>query len=1259
LRGVNRGLEAGEDGPVEHTLASGDVYAAKQALPRRKSAATPKSAIGLFLGLLLCLAAWPAAAQAIKGTVAVSLDNGFARLVFTFANDLVTPQVKTANNIIVISFDRPVDANVDRLATSAADYIGAARRDPDGKAIRIALTRKVTVNSMAAGERLFVDLLPDTWVGLPPGLPREVIDELARRAREAEKQRQERGGDRARKTPIIRVRFANQPTFTRYTFDLPEPIGVTADNRKDKLILTFNGAVGFDLADANAALPASIQSIQSELDRDAAVVRFTFNGKVDVRTFREDNSYVVDIQTAEPKNGRDQPAKPSDALSALAADVTTRKTPPSDVAPPQSKPAADESRRPSTPAAAPREGPALSPEASAPAPMPPTARAPAPSAAAPPTPGGEQCAGEACASPVAPAAAARFRASRWRAPDAPPQAAPPPASAAEAKIAQAAGAAPAGPDGDASVHAVAEADGDNLALRFPFTRDTPAAVFRRGDTVWLVFDTDSEINIAELRKDPAHAIKAATLSRQRGAAIVRLKLERPQLTGVEADGTAWVINLGSHVAQSTKPLSIVRSAAAAGRPSLAIMLDESRELHRLKDPEIGDTLMVVTALAPARGLLGAQEFVEFRLLAASHGVVVEPLADDLKVELAPDAVTLSRPSGLLLSTTGLGSGQSAADDRGGMLDAQLWSFERKEDFGARESQLIFAAAKALETRRLAARVELARFYLAWQMSAEAKGVLDVALKDNPPNAAEPMPLVLRAVANILLDRPQEALKDLANPVVGNLYAAQLWRAMAYAQLGRWNDAHEGFQDLDSTIPGLPVELQQAVMQEMIRANIEVGDITGAVDGMHQFEVLGVPRELEPELAVLGGEVAERLGRVGDALQSYRAAADSWDRRASAQGELREINLQHSLGKLKRAEAIDSLETLTTIWRGDETEVEALKLLSHLYTEEGRYRDSFHVMRTALTAHPSSTMTRAIQDEAAQTFESLFLAGRGDALSAIDALALFYDFRDLTPIGRRGDEMIRRLADRLVTVDLLDQAAELLQYQVDKRLEGAARAQVATRLALIYLMNRKPDMAFATLQATRTEDLNNEMRQQRLLIEARALSEMGRHDVALEIIANLNGREAAKLRGDILWAAHRWREAAEQIEFLYGDRWQQFAPFNDLEQADVLRAAAGYALGEDTLGLARFRERYAGKMGEGPNRRAFDVITEPLAATGADFRDAAHAIAAVDTLGSFLRDLRRRFPDAAPPPPAAAAPGNAPATTGTTPPQGALNRTAAR
>ncbi len=117
-----------------------------------------------------------------------------------------------------------------------------------------------------------------------------------------------------------------------------------------------------------------------------------------------------------------------------------------------------------------------------------------------------------------------------------------------------------------------------------------------------------------------------------------------------------------------------------------------------------------------------------------------------------------------------------------------------------------------------------------------------------------------------------------------------------------------------------------------------------------------------------------------------------------------------------------------------------------------------------------------------------------------------------------------------------------------------------------------------------------------------------------------------LRADILWGAQRWAQAAEQIELLYGARWQEWAPLADTERADVLRAAIGFALGEDAIGLTRFREKYATKMSEGPDRRAFEVVTEPSGTGAAEFRDVAKSVAAVDTLDGFLRAMRARFPD---------------------------------
>src|SRR5215470_8477668 len=210
----------------------------------------------------------PAVAQAIKGEISVTVENGFARFVLQFAEEIET-KARVANNILTITFEKPVDIAVDRVAANSAGYVAAARRDPDRKAIRFALARKVTMNSIAAAERLFVDLLPEGWSGMAPGLPREIIEDLARRTRDAErKTRQQRAIARQAPNAPIRVRVAMQPTFTRYIFDFPELVAASADNSKDKLTLTFDGTDKFDLADAVAALPPTISSIDSEFERE-------------------------------------------------------------------------------------------------------------------------------------------------------------------------------------------------------------------------------------------------------------------------------------------------------------------------------------------------------------------------------------------------------------------------------------------------------------------------------------------------------------------------------------------------------------------------------------------------------------------------------------------------------------------------------------------------------------------------------------------------------------------------------------------------------------------------------------------------------------------------------------------------------------------------------------------------------------------------------------------------------------------------------
>jgi hypothetical protein len=181
--------------------------------------------------------------------------------------------------------------------------------------------------------------------------------------------------------------------------------------------------------------------------------------------------------------------------------------------------------------------------------------------------------------------------------------------------------------------------------------------------------------------------------------------------------------------------------------------------------------------------------------------------------------------------------------------------------------------------------------------------------------------------------------------------------------------------------------------------------------------------------------------------------------------------------------------------------------------------------------------------------------------------------------------------------------------------------------MVYLTSRKPDRAIAALRSTRIADLAGELRQQRLLLESRAQSDVGRHDLALDIISNISGREAIRLRSDIYWASRRWREASEQIELYYADRWRDFKPLDAVEKSDVIRAVVGYALAEDAIGLARFREKYGPFMSGEADRAVFETASKPASGSSAEFAEIARLAASVDTLDGFIREMKTRFPDA--------------------------------
>ncbi|KYG98675.1 hypothetical protein, partial [Bradyrhizobium sp. DOA1] len=1006
--------------------------------------------------------------------------------------------------------------------------------------------------------------------------------------------------------------------------EMPDGVGVSSVLNEQKLTLAFNANLNFDLADAVVAAPPNVASIKQKTDIDQTSVEIALIGDSDVHSFRDEKNYVVDI-AFQPDRGKTV-ATPEAAIAQLkpggraavpAPAAEKPAAPQREIVPPSSEAIAREAKIDVKPGVK-VEAPAAMPPAEAPKPAPaPAAAAEAAQAAEAPKEASKPAPPVAEVTPIKPAMA-----------EVPKEAMKEAAKDTVKETAKAAAEVPAAPQ-PAIASVDARRDSDGLRVTFPFQVSTPAAAFRRGDTVWLVFDTPKPVDVEAIRSRGGAMIgEVGRVPLDKGQAV-RIRLTRPLVYSLSSEEvgkeTNWLLTLADKIQATPLPLMMSRNITDPALANIAIPFANPGVLHKLTDPDAGDTLYVVTGQRPVRGFIKRQDLVDLSLLESAHGIAVRPNSDEIGVEVGADKVILGKKGGLTLSPVDISAERAPTAVRP-VFSPEGWRKGQSETFWTRQNELMTAISAVEPALRSLPRLDLAQFYMSRAMYHEAKAVTELMLSD-PLNKEESGALIMHAIASILVGRPAQGLKDLANPVIGNSHDAQLWKALAYARQGKWADAREKFKNVEFAIASLPLDIQRIVTMDAMRASLEVKDYAGASKRRSELEVVGVPPEAAPGFAVLRGRLAEALGHDKDALDDYKLAVASSDRAAAAEAKQLEVALRQKRDEIGKDEALRELETLSMTWRGDAIEVKTLQMLSRLYAENGRYRDALTAARTATRLQPNAEASRQAQDLASDLFTQIFLGPKGDELPPVEALGMFYGFRELTPIGRRGDELIRRLADRLASIDLLDQSAELLQYQVDHRLEGAARAQVAARLAMIYLANRKPDMAITALRASRISDLSGELRQQRLLLEARAQSDVGRHDLALDIVSNVSGREVLRLRSDIFWAARRWRESAEQIELYYGDRFRDFKPLNAVEKSDIIRAAVGYALADDSIGLSRFREKYAPLMSESADRLAFDIASKPAAASSAEFAEIAKLAASVDTLDGFLREMKQRFPDA--------------------------------
>uniref|UniRef100_A0A2A4Z1Y9 Uncharacterized protein n=1 Tax=OCS116 cluster bacterium TaxID=2030921 RepID=A0A2A4Z1Y9_9PROT len=1184
--------------------------------------------------------------------VTAELGEGYGRIIFSF-DEFPDYKLEILDGVLVLKFNEEVNVEVDEITDMLGDYVVVARADPDKTAVRIALAQEVKVNKLEAADKLFIDLLPRGWKGLLPGLPQEVIEELALRAEEATMSAREkilRRELKKKKNELV-VRYGELPTFTRLFFDWHLNVETKMERNGKIVTLRFNHYAKPVIRDLKATPPKYLKKIDYSVTRSELVVNLTLEEDTDVRGFKEGMGFVIDLSSGDsgqiqrlsetiresdiaemggllvkkkdPKKGRNEIQ-----FLAPSSNVDHITDAPRAEAEPEAKPG-------SVSEAVPVRSSEISPK------MVELASEEAKKAVEEPKMTADDIEFEEDAlqkGQIKGSQTIKIALEKIKDDDEIDENVD---TGLPAFLAGTSNSDDFGNDENANkvkpknykpiiveaekVKIEAERSNREYKIRFPFKEDVAVAAFERNGLFWMVFEKKIDFDISELEAVAPALIKIKDVRVIDNSTTIRLNFDKRLLPGLGAVNSDWILSVGELVLMNTKVVKLERKYKQNGHAIVQVNMNDLGKVHWFTDEKMGDRIAVVTAMGPARGILKTHNFVEFAALPTVHGLMFEAVADDINVVANFEQAVVSSREGLSLTVGQNYSSQltalngdvkrpSSIEFKDLKRDGRLFLKRRRE-----LNKLIDNAEN--EKEQSIYRLEMIEFLLSYQMAHEALGLLAFEKFKAPRSANSARYKSLEGAAYALAGKYKTAMNALSAVSIRNNKTAKLFRAYALSKTDAHQEAVKEFDASLEMLAQLPPKMEAKFLIAAIESALEIPNLNAA---QKHLIMLGNVMETDHQKAkywLLMARFSEMNDEVPEAILRYRAAADYDIRPVSAEANGKLSMLEYQTGAIRIDEAIDQLSGNVVMWRGDKIEQINTLNLGKLYMDKGKYRQGFTLLKAAVSKFKSDDIGRDTAKYMGDVFESLYLGGKASEMLPFKALSLFYDFRQLTPIGRKGDEMIRNLADRLIDVDLLDQAIELLDHQVQKRLTGIAKADVASKLAMVQLLNYQPEKAIRTIAKSRIANMPTHIARKRDLLEARALVEIGRIQSAIARLDGYSGKDISAIKSEAYWRGSYWQKAGEEFETMVSNRWQDDLPLLDNERHILLRSAIAYKMADDELALGRLRKQYMRKMENTSHAGSFNLVVDQNETNAVEFRKLAREIAEVDLLKEFISDFR--------------------------------------
>lgn len=465
-----------------------------------------------------------------------------------------------------------------------------------------------------------------------------------------------------------------------------------------------------------------------------------------------------------------------------------------------------------------------------------------------------------------------------------------------------------------------------------------------------------------------------------------------------------------------------------------------------------------------------------------------------------------------------------------------------------------------QLKRQQYRLRLAKLYMSYKRAHEVLMVMDNMPKyDDSKQLRDTSARILSGASNLIMNRPEEALFFLDKTSENFEADRKLWQAVAYEMSDQDAKALDQFPDYIEQANDYPDYLKKEIYISYGRVLLRQEHLSELKKVMQALGGKIKTQQLPPEALILlaRASILERNDDLAETLLAQVAASDNLEASFLAQYEFVSFLLQR--GDLGRRQAIEHLENLRYMWRGGLVEQEILIKLGHMYVAKGDQRKGLERLKYHNIYFPDSGNIPKITGIMTSAFTDLYLDESANSeLDALTLLGLYYDFRELTPSGKRGDQLIAQIGERLRRLGLYDDAIKVLEHQLkfrvkDERLKGV----MGRNLARLYNLNRMYEESLVALNRTESPNFDEQLNAERRYIEVENYIGLKMFDKAL---ANLNGMDqekASKLRAKIGWLQSKYALVIKNHQSIFDDKYKLPVMWGDEEKVNFIQLAVAY------------------------------------------------------------------------------------------------------